>query len=349
MRSHKDAVSTYKCHECNETFNKRDDLIYHSAEHATSNCTCPLCKETFKTVEDVTEHIRLHAEAEEFACVFCDSIFVTDDKLQEHCNAEHSNEIEIYEKDDRERQIQMKKEANNSDQENESFGDESFELTPLEVDEINSADEIEETYEEIAVTKAVEKAALATKRPTEAKKTIQSNSTQKTVLPTKRLTNQMTITGSSAAVKLETSKSLPTDAKLTKLPKLPVVAESSSRPIRTFERSSKNSNQKATTEIQSKKNVVSPTSASVKKSPNTQSLTTKIIENKLKNVTVKKVSATTPNAATEKPTSSMNMKIGEKTVKVQQVRMTKAAIELMKKQGKIQMQNGHMILKRQRQ
>lgn len=96
MRSHKGNQGSYKCVECDKVFKTRDDLIYHSAMHATQSLKCPLCKEQFGNVDEVTEHIKMHAEGEQFACEFCDLIFMTDDKLILHCASSHAKEMAEY-------------------------------------------------------------------------------------------------------------------------------------------------------------------------------------------------------------------------------------------------------------
>ncbi|KAL5287740.1 hypothetical protein ACFFRR_008554 [Megaselia abdita] len=96
MRSHKGNQGSYKCVECDKIFTSRDELIYHSAQHATQSLTCPLCKEHFDSVEGVSEHIQQHAEGEQFACEFCDLIFMTDDKLILHCASSHAAEMAEY-------------------------------------------------------------------------------------------------------------------------------------------------------------------------------------------------------------------------------------------------------------
>lgn len=55
VRSHgRDDPGAYKCSECANVFATRDELIYHSAVHATQSLSCPLCKETFGDLEEVT-------------------------------------------------------------------------------------------------------------------------------------------------------------------------------------------------------------------------------------------------------------------------------------------------------
>lgn len=113
LRSHKelDTSVNYKCLECSEVFETRDDLIYHSAVHATENLTCPLCKEQFDNIDDVTKHIESHTEGDQYACEFCESIFVTEEKLDDHCIEQHSDELAAYDKDDRARESAKSKTA----------------------------------------------------------------------------------------------------------------------------------------------------------------------------------------------------------------------------------------------
>lgn len=107
MRSHKSAAQTsFECHECLKTFTDRDELINHSASHAAESLMCPLCKEQFDDLDTVTEHIKQHMDGEQYACEFCDSIFLTEDKLQEHSDAQHTQETLLYDNDDRKRKKQ---------------------------------------------------------------------------------------------------------------------------------------------------------------------------------------------------------------------------------------------------
>lgn len=100
LRSHKQSSGSYKCFDCEKVFSTRDGLIYHSAVHATQTLVCPLCKENFDDLDLVTKHIKNHAEGEQYACEFCDLIFMTADKLQLHCDNEHSEDLAAYEEHD---------------------------------------------------------------------------------------------------------------------------------------------------------------------------------------------------------------------------------------------------------
>ncbi|XP_038209042.1 uncharacterized protein LOC119830201 isoform X2 [Zerene cesonia] len=84
----------YRCEQCEETFSTQDDLIYHSAIHATQNLTCPLCEEKFDNVDSVTAHIKSHVNGLEFMCDFCELIFTTKDKYENHLMLAHEEEIQ---------------------------------------------------------------------------------------------------------------------------------------------------------------------------------------------------------------------------------------------------------------
>lgn len=89
LRAHTGAAIEYKCVDCDLVFLGRDDLIYHSAIHATEDLLCPLCKVQFNDVESVTEHIKLHSNAVQSPCDYCDLIFVNTEQLEEHCREQH--------------------------------------------------------------------------------------------------------------------------------------------------------------------------------------------------------------------------------------------------------------------
>lgn len=149
MRSHKGAgAGTYKCYECNDTFNNREGLIYHSAVHATESLTCPLCKEQFDSLDDVTTHIKAHTEGDQYACEFCDSIFLSEEKLQAHSDSQHVEEIQIYDNDDRMRQIK-KEEADFADNISHTVEIQEYIITEEGVDNDNPDNELSVSIEPI--------------------------------------------------------------------------------------------------------------------------------------------------------------------------------------------------------
>lgn len=89
VRSHEGGKGAYRCSECTDVFYSQDELIYHSAKHATESKSCPLCREQFDSLEDVTEHIKDHSEGVQYACDYCDLLFTSEERLEDHCQIEH--------------------------------------------------------------------------------------------------------------------------------------------------------------------------------------------------------------------------------------------------------------------
>lgn len=427
MRSHKEAgLASYKCYECDEIFTNRDDLIYHSAVHATESLTCPLCKDKFDSIDEVTEHIKLHIKGEQYACEFCDSIFLTEEKLQQHSNEHHVEEIEFYDNDFRNRKL---KTENTKDDEVEYIISDSVEVAdngtdikiiPIELedgdeeyvflnDEIIETEDVEEevepkTVESPNIKKEIVKSyASADKKEkpnastvVKAKKVVpvvkvekieklpvlkkdESESSTAKNKSTAKVNNlsQKRLSVTSSASSADTRRSPNTRSSAT-----PATAQTASPrtstvgqkqvakpttekelpakkviPGRATKLTASTSSTTKTT-VQPIKTAAINTSNAIVKKPYTNPITlTKplptITKKKSasasidsKSSTVKKSIATTASLASD--AKQISMKIGGKVVKVQQVRMSKADIESMKKQGKIEMKDGQLLLKQRK-
>ncbi|XP_075982611.1 uncharacterized protein LOC142980878 isoform X6 [Anticarsia gemmatalis] len=88
-----ESTDQYRCEQCEDSFSTQDELIFHSAIHATQNLTCPLCQEKFEDVDAVTTHVRTHVHGSEFMCELCELIFTTKDKLDSHMINAHDDEL----------------------------------------------------------------------------------------------------------------------------------------------------------------------------------------------------------------------------------------------------------------
>ncbi|XP_041973711.1 zinc finger and BTB domain-containing protein 41-like isoform X2 [Aricia agestis] len=84
----------FRCEQCDITFSTQDELIYHSAIHATQSLTCPLCQEKFEDVDAVTTHIKSHVTGDEFMCDFCELVFTAREKLDAHMICAHEEEMQ---------------------------------------------------------------------------------------------------------------------------------------------------------------------------------------------------------------------------------------------------------------
>ncbi|KAJ8734007.1 hypothetical protein PYW07_014558 [Mythimna separata] len=83
----------YRCEQCEDSFATQDELIYHSAIHATQNLICPLCQEKFEDVDAVTAHIKSHVNGTEFMCDLCELVFTSKEKLDCHIGIAHDEEL----------------------------------------------------------------------------------------------------------------------------------------------------------------------------------------------------------------------------------------------------------------
>ncbi|KAJ8734805.1 hypothetical protein PYW08_014055 [Mythimna loreyi] len=83
----------YRCEQCEDSFATQDELIYHSAIHATQNLICPLCQEKFEDVDAVTAHIKSHVNGTEFMCELCELVFTSKEKLECHLSVAHDDEL----------------------------------------------------------------------------------------------------------------------------------------------------------------------------------------------------------------------------------------------------------------
>lgn len=144
-RSHKNGSGSYKCTDCQKSFNTRDDLIYHSALHAAQTMICPLCKDAFDDIETVTEHVRQHAEGEAYACEFCDYIYMTSKRLDDHIKEVHADEMVAYNEDNK----KNAQKAENNKGKQESSKEETIEKDIDEVIEEFLLEEFEDEKVEV--------------------------------------------------------------------------------------------------------------------------------------------------------------------------------------------------------
>lgn len=328
MRSHKEnSQIIHKCTECDLSFGKRDELVAHSSLHATENLVCPLCKTTFESVDEVSEHIKQHTEGEQFACEFCDLIFLTETQLHEHSDNQHLEEIELYD-------------LSNT---NEDSLDESLEYAPVKPE----ANEIIEYTEQVEVIAPEEMSEVSPKVKAASRSYGKAKPIVKTVKPIIKVEENEVQNSTKPAnygkveVRSPNTRASATKNTPEKSPEKPIATRSSkiipNKPI-TPEKASQ-----PTTTAPAKK-VTSQTSLTkfltVKPKSNEQSETP----------TLKKLiplpTLKTANKDDAKATSTPKI-IGNKLVKVKQIRMTKAQIEALTKDGKIEMRGNQVIIKKE--
>ncbi|CAK1548521.1 unnamed protein product [Leptosia nina] len=142
-------AESYRCEQCEETFSTQDELIFHSAIHATQNLTCPLCQEKFDNVDEVTTHIKSHVNGVEFMCEFCELVFTTKEKYENHIMYAHEEEIN---NDLGEGESSMEAEGEDEDdngiQVKEVGGDMVIEINKSQVDNLMAPQDADYEYED---------------------------------------------------------------------------------------------------------------------------------------------------------------------------------------------------------
>lgn len=89
----KEEVVSYHCQECEEVYLDRDEFFQHCQDHAESTMSCPLCKLSFETSKEVSDHIVLHSDSDMYFCDYCNSVFMTQDDVDNHTAEHHSEEL----------------------------------------------------------------------------------------------------------------------------------------------------------------------------------------------------------------------------------------------------------------
>lgn len=90
-----------QCKICDETFSKRQDIVYHLKVHTGSRTvknetdkkfTCDYCERKFFTAKDVRRHLVVHTGRRDFLCPYCPQKFGRKDHLVRHVKNAHPDE-----------------------------------------------------------------------------------------------------------------------------------------------------------------------------------------------------------------------------------------------------------------
>lgn len=316
MRSHKENNQiSHKCSECSLSFSKRDELIAHSTVHATENMICPLCKTTFDNVDEVNEHIKQHTEGEQFACEFCDLIFLTETALHEHSDTQHLEEIELYEM------------SNMS----EGIGESLTSIKP-------EAEEIIEYSEQVAVLTPNEELITGSDDPKPA-----ANRSYGKPKPNKKNKTLKITKGSETEMEpFDEEEESPQKKTPIRSPNTRAAAHNTKNVP--AEQTPVSTRSKVPSKAAEK---TPPIEISRKKSP-AQSSITKFVTVKAKGnepITVVKKVIQLPTVKRPVKDEGESAKPPNKLVKVKQIRMTKDQMAALSKEGQVQMIGGQMIFK----
>ncbi|XP_075166155.1 pita [Haematobia irritans] len=312
LRSHRNlldnsAFVSFMCSRCDSSFNTRDQLIAHSTTHANKDdLSCPLCKESFDNMDTLTSHIRDHSDGEAFACEFCDLIFMTSDKLLMHTDADHVQEMEAYHEDDR-AQADLKKKQPEMDNNTINNIDGSFQTQFDEILCDDSFELAENTNNQLTIKPEFPECSKGNDKDVIVIDTDDDKSNLLVPLKQRKVENN------AKASSIQHPIQTPSPQLRRKIPSNTQIREK---------------NQPSIADSLLKM----PRSVTIKNaSPNTSSPKMNI-------------TPTSKRLPISSKLSNTVMKIGDRNVKVQKMRITKAQAEAMAKEGKIKMKDGQMIL-----
>lgn len=133
MRSHFAAktnnlqqIGQFKCDICSMSFRRKDSLINHSAIHSMVNLKCVICNTEFDSAHSVKEHISTHLSGLPFPCEKCSYSFESREQLEEHelkhAEMEYEEQIEKEVVEEARAQGQISGDMESADEDDEEFG-----------------------------------------------------------------------------------------------------------------------------------------------------------------------------------------------------------------------------------
>uniref|UniRef100_A0A182NIP9 Protein krueppel n=1 Tax=Anopheles dirus TaxID=7168 RepID=A0A182NIP9_9DIPT len=119
LRSHNGTTAQhqYQCNECGAIFDQMEGYVRHSQEHAKHNGQCPLCHEHVGDAHSIAEHMKTH-KTDWYPCDYCDLMFTSERKLDDHCQGVHRNEL-AYERPDGVQEAEEEEDPEGADEEKE--------------------------------------------------------------------------------------------------------------------------------------------------------------------------------------------------------------------------------------
>ena len=92
MKSNYKEKESYKCQQCDRTFNDENKLTNHKREnHYTFKYSCPECGNGFNQKHNLNLHRKSHSDKHELhiKCTLCDIYFKTESQLSNHTMKQH--------------------------------------------------------------------------------------------------------------------------------------------------------------------------------------------------------------------------------------------------------------------
>ncbi|XP_054736447.1 putative zinc finger protein 840 isoform X1 [Anastrepha obliqua] len=353
MRTHKEGVIMYSCNECDEVYKTCNELVLHSAIHATVTLTCPLCQQVFEDVESVTAHIKEHASNESYPCEFCDLIFLTLNEQNYHINSAHAADLAAYTEDVK--NITSEQKQKNDEEIEEVI--EEFLIDEILTDDNESFNISKDSKDDTDKQNVEETKQLNAEVEQHCDEEYCLNEIIDDHEPPTKKSKVIVTTGTKIAKTTANEGGVPLRRKALRNNAENVVEHTSRKSPRNISVSQNSANSSGPTTNQtpqaehSNENAESGASSTSKESKtlqrsNQRKLTAGIgsMETDSKPVTLNKGGVALGTEAGPAGDTVTKIKVGEKKMRVQKIVVTKAEAAAMAKEGRLRIKDGNLIL-----
>lgn len=309
MRSHyaSKEIGQHKCDICSMSFRRKDSLINHSTIHSMVNLKCVICYTSFDNAKQVMNHITTHLSGLPYPCDKCDYSFDTQDQLEEH-EIKHA-EMEYEEQIEQEVSQEVNRDIDEENNEEEGEDEEE--------DENKEDEESDNEITEYTIT--------STENPEIIRRSKRHS----------KIKNYAQFLKEELGSDVEDSIIPDNEDEPHEI--TPDIKEDETQSIKPIIRCEG-------TKVYARKNPPEKPKVSELKLPQAQTANPDDINQRI--TTLENLGLTKQDVQALPNKQFVDMKIGDKTVRVQKLMMTKAEIEQMAREGKIEMKGDTILLKK---
>ncbi|XP_022910874.2 zinc finger protein pita-like [Onthophagus taurus] len=326
MRSHYSSrndnqpVGQHKCDLCSMSFKRKDSLINHSTIHSMVNLKCVICNTSFENAKQVMNHITTHLSGLPYHCDKCDYSFETQDQLEEH-EIKHA-EMEYEEQIEQEVSQEEANKIARGDDEDEEEDDDVVEFT------ITNTEDAEIVRRPQRTNKIKNYAQFL-------KDELGSDVEDEIIKEGNDEEDDEEEIGEEMEEENLDEKTQKMNQKNQKHDIKPIVRSEGTKVY----------TRKSSTLIEKPKNTQEDSSQNSENSQNSQKNSSQE-STESNQMTIENLGLTVQDLQSLPNKQYVDMKIGDKTLRVQKLMMTKAEIEAMAKQGKIEMKGDTILLRK---